>query len=80
MCKWLQVAQFLEWSDYFTGILILKFQFLKFTVLWEVSTRDVHYGIFRGSGIFRIFISDPEYRILFQNNLIEAKWAEHAEV
>jgi len=33
-----------------------------------LSTRDVHYGTFRGSGIF---ISNPEYRTLFRNNLLE---------
>jgi len=26
----------------------------------------------------RIFISNPEYRILFRNNLFGAKWADHA--
>ena len=27
-----------------------------------------------------IFISNPEYRILFQNNLLAAKWADRLEV
>jgi len=27
-----------------------------------------------------IFISNPEYRILFRNNLLAAKWTDRAEV
>jgi len=27
-----------------------------------------------------IFISNPEYRTLFRNNLLGAKWADRAEV
>jgi len=48
--------------------------------LWAVtddrfcSTRDVHYGTFREVPEYSgIFISNPEYRILFQNNLLGAK-------
>jgi len=43
-----------------------------------VANKDVHYGTLRGSGLF--FISNPEYQILFQNNLVGAKWADYAEV
>jgi len=31
-------------------------------------------------GYSRIFISNPEYRILFRNNLLAAKRADRAEV
>jgi len=37
---------------------------------WSLTIRDVHYGTFRGFGIF---ISNSEYQILFRNNLLGAK-------
>jgi len=36
-----------------------------------------HLEVLEHSGIF---ISNPEYRILFQNNLSGAKWTDRAEV
>jgi len=36
------------------------------------TSRDAHYGT------FGIFISNPEYRILFRNNLLRLKWADSA--
>jgi len=44
-----------------------------FCKIW-IAARDVHYGTFRSSGKFRNLISNPECRILFQNNLLGAKW------
>jgi len=45
-----------------------------------ITTRDVHCGALQVPQFSESFISNPEYRILFRNNLLEAKRADRAEV
>jgi len=46
-----------------TSLMQFRFNF------YLTPVKNVHYGIFRGSGTFHNLFLNPEYRILFQNSL-----------